>query len=179
MSEEKSRPESSKEAPVAESTAQSPEVSHRFSELLAAALMEFWDSERYDHIAHLMTRNRFAEDWARIMGQDRSVENWARARRYREEWERRQTHFISSMKMFDASGIPTEEAREGDVDHALLEADLGIITISGREIKQLNDKTAEILREAALAYERIGKDRHEIEQLKMETRELLALLRAA
>lgn len=42
----------------------------------------------------------------------------------------------------------------------------------------LNAKTTEVLAEAALAYERIAKDQEEIEQLKTETRALLAWLRA-
>lgn len=53
------------------------------------------------------------------------------------------------------------------------------MTISAKEFEQLSDKTAEILQEAALAYERISKDQQEIEQLKTETRAMLAELRAA
>jgi hypothetical protein len=57
--------------------------------------------------------------------------------------------------------------------------DLKILTISTSEFEQLSDKTAEILQEASLAFERIGKDQDEIEQLKTETRAMLARLRAA
>ncbi len=43
----------------------------------------------------------------------------------------------------------------------------------------LSAKAAEILKEAELSYERITKDQEEIEQLKTETRAMLAELRAA
>lgn len=50
---------------------------------------------------------------------------------------------------------------------------------SARELEQLNAKTAELLKESELAYERITKDQEETERLKMETREMLARLCAA
>jgi len=46
-------------------------------------------------------------------------------------------------------------------------------------IKQLSAKTAEIVQGAAVAHERITKEQEEIEQLKTETREMLARLSAA
>jgi hypothetical protein len=53
------------------------------------------------------------------------------------------------------------------------------LTISANEFEKLSAKTAEVLEEATLAFERIAKDRQEIEQLKTETRAMLAQLRAA
>jgi hypothetical protein len=47
------------------------------------------------------------------------------------------------------------------------------------EFEKLSAKTTEILQVAALAHERIAKDQQEIEQLKTETRAMLAQLRAA
>ncbi|HVQ39087.1 MAG TPA: hypothetical protein VMS31_16230 [Pyrinomonadaceae bacterium] len=46
-------------------------------------------------------------------------------------------------------------------------------------LKQLSAKTAEIVHGAAIAHERIAKEQEEIEQLKTETREMLARLSAA
>ncbi len=57
--------------------------------------------------------------------------------------------------------------------------ELNILTIPAGEWKELSAKTAEILNESALAHQRIAKDQEEIEQLKLETRELLKHLRAA
>ena len=57
--------------------------------------------------------------------------------------------------------------------------DLDIIGISTSEVVRLSAKTAEVLQEMALSYERITKDREEIELLKTETRAMLAQLSAA
>ena len=48
-----------------------------------------------------------------------------------------------------------------------------------KKLASLSAKAAEILKEADLSYERITKDQEEIEQLKTETRAMLAELRAA
>lgn len=48
-----------------------------------------------------------------------------------------------------------------------------------KKLASLSGKAAEILKEAELSYERITKDQKEIEQLKTETRAMLAELRAA
>jgi hypothetical protein len=66
---------------------------------------------------------------------------------------------------------------EGQID--MPREDLNLVTISASEFEQLSAKTAEILEAAAVAYERIAIDQEEIEQLKTETRALLAGLRAA
>jgi hypothetical protein len=53
------------------------------------------------------------------------------------------------------------------------------LSLEANEFERLSAKTAEILQEAALAYERIAKDQEEIEQLKTETRAMLGQLHAA
>lgn len=76
----------------------------------------------------------------------------------------------------------TKEAKVSDLSLELPDMPrekIIFLAISASKFKELSDKTAEVLREVALAYERIGKDQQEIEQLKMETRALLAELRAA
>ncbi|HEY6233417.1 MAG TPA: hypothetical protein VIW64_19285 [Pyrinomonadaceae bacterium] len=52
-------------------------------------------------------------------------------------------------------------------------------TIERIELEQLSAKAAEVVQEAALAFERIKKNQEEIEQLKAETRAMLKALRAA
>jgi hypothetical protein len=54
-----------------------------------------------------------------------------------------------------------------------------VLSIPRKEFERLNIKTNEVLAEAALAQERIGKDQQEIEELKRETRAMLTQLRAA
>src|SRR6185436_7006356 len=53
------------------------------------------------------------------------------------------------------------------------------LTMPRKEFEQLTAKTIEVLTEATLAQQRIGKDQEEIEQLKKETRAMLAQSRAA
>lgn len=66
---------------------------------------------------------------------------------------------------------------ESHIDRSL--EDSNLVTISASEFEQLSAKTAEILEAAAVAYKRMAIDQEEIEQLKTETRALLAGLRAA
>lgn len=83
--------------------------------------------------------------------------------------------------LVDATGTPIE-GRMGEVSGTVVgnvANDFVHIRLEINEFEQLSAKTAEILQEAALAQERIGKDQQEIEQLKMETRALLTRLRAA
>lgn len=54
-----------------------------------------------------------------------------------------------------------------------------LVSLPLKEFERLSVKTSEVLAEAALAQQRIGKDWEEIEQLKTETRAILAQLRAA
>jgi hypothetical protein len=57
--------------------------------------------------------------------------------------------------------------------------DVDIIAILATESERLSKATAKILQDVTRAYEKIRKDQQEIEQLKTETREMLARLRAA
>jgi len=59
------------------------------------------------------------------------------------------------------------------------EEEVVVLSIRRKEFERLTVKTNEVLAEAVLAHERIVKDQEEIEQLKMETRELLKQLRVA
>ena len=82
----------------------------------------------------------------------------------------------------DVSTPASETCSGEDVGLADLDSmadDFLYIRLGKNEIEQLSAKTAEVLREAALAYERIAKDQEEIEQLKLETRAMLTRLRAA
>jgi hypothetical protein len=73
--------------------------------------------------------------------------------------------------------INDEMGREGPKPRPREEVKL--LEVSASEFEQLSAKTAEILEAAAVAYKRIAIDQEEIEQLKTETRALLAGLRAA
>lgn len=59
------------------------------------------------------------------------------------------------------------------------QADNVFLNLRKEEFERLNLKSTEVLNQTALAYERIAKDQEEIEQLKMETRAMLARLHAA
>jgi hypothetical protein len=59
------------------------------------------------------------------------------------------------------------------------EDEVVVLSIPRKEFERLNVKTKEVLEEAALAQQRTGRDQEEIEQLKTETRAVLAQLRAA
>jgi hypothetical protein len=77
--------------------------------------------------------------------------------------------------------VDVARARAGDLYAQSLqisEEDV-VLSIPRKEFERLSAKTNEVLTEAALAQERIGKDQQEIEQLKMETRAMLGKLRAA
>jgi hypothetical protein len=82
----------------------------------------------------------------------------------------------------DSSGNPVDAVSAQDAAAGLIgesQEDLNIIALPASDFEKLSAKTAEILREADLAYERITKDQEETERLKTETREILARLRAA
>lgn len=103
--------------------------------------------------------------------------------------------YYETERLVDPSGMPIrvagakyiagdEEARAPANEYYIQssvssEEEVLALSIPRREFERLTVKTAEVLAEAALAEQRIGKDQEEIEQLKTETRALLAQLRAA
>jgi hypothetical protein len=76
-------------------------------------------------------------------------------------------------------GASRERAGETYARGSLVSEEDVVLTIPRKEFERLNIKTSEVLAEAALAQERMGKDQQEIEELKRETRAMLAALRAA
>ena len=70
-------------------------------------------------------------------------------------------------------------ANEYNIQSSVAPEEEVLLSIPHREFERLSVKTTEVLAEAAFAQQRIGKDQEEIEQLKTETRALLAQLRAA
>ncbi len=163
MPEENLKSEASKKRKRAEKTAQATETSHVSAEL-----------DKRSSIGNRLTlgpSNRRLNDL--ILSQ---------TIRDRADWKTLAAGVVGEGSIVDPTGSPLEEARAPDLSQGLIEIpgeDLNIMTISASEFEQLSDKTAEILQEASLAFERIGKDQDEIEQLKTETRAMLARLRAA
>jgi RPA family protein len=89
------------------------------------------------------------------------------------------TRYPASGSIVDATGNPVSIANMADIAQAAAQADNVIFSLRKEEFERLNVKTTEVLNQTALAYERIAKDREEIEQLKTETRAMLARLHAA
>lgn len=152
MSDENLRPESRKETPAAE-TAEPSETTRGLTEM---------DTDMADDLIQ-DTMLKFLED-----GSDRYDVSVGRLLRERSQFE-------GEGNIVDASGNPIEHGRARDLNKRPIEMPREDLNV----MKQLSDKTTEILQVAALAQERIGKDQQEIEQLKMETRAMLARLRAA
>ncbi len=85
-------------------------------------------------------------------------------------------------EILDATGKPVEIGGSGlitRVVNRMRQSGTTNITLSQEEFDVLSAKTSEVLAAAALAEERIAKDQETIDQLKMETREILSRLRAA
>jgi hypothetical protein len=161
--EENLKSEASKKRKRAEKTAQATETSHGSAELDKSVRSAAVKAATREPLRRFGNRLTLRQSVGRLNDLIRS-------------------QIVGEGSIVDTTGSPLEEARAPDLSQGLIEIpgeDLNIMTISASEFEQLSDKTAEILQEASLAFERIGKDQDEIEQLKTETRAMLARLRAA
>lgn len=159
MSEENIKAESSKEAPGAETANQPSETAPGLTES---------DERRVEDLIHATLKEVGQSggwDLSGIESEPGSLEG------------SRSSQFIGGGGIVDALEWVRTHASQELIGTP--REDLRIMIISASKFEQLSNKTAEILQEAALAFERIGKDQQEIEQLETETRALLKQLRAA
>jgi len=165
VSEKNISPESRKEASVAEAAVQPSETVSGLTESARRMAEELFRS----FIEELLNNAELDDDSVHVMGQ-RRLRGYFRVG----------PHLGGERNIVDA--LRNQEATGRELDQAPIPKageDLRIMTISPSEFEKLRDKASQILQDATLAHERIGKDQQEIEQLKMETRAMLKELRAA
>lgn len=163
--EENISPESRKEASVAETAVQPSESVSGLTESARRMAEELFRS----FIEELLNNPELDDDTVNIMGLRRLTGGF-----------RVGPHLAGERNIVDA--LQNQEARGRELDQAPIRKageDVRIMTISASEFEKLRDKASQIVQDAALAHERIGKDQQEIDQLKMETRSMLKELRAA